>query len=248
MAIYYGLWAAAGAALWILFRWQWWRRVHYHTLLGRKLPAAEVHRRLIRALVEFDRVARPAGIVYWLDAGTLLGAYRDEKLIPWDDDLDVCVVFDDFDRLRALGTQLTGPYRLVTISRFWSIDKLVPGLALLFPCRTFLRLLDSETQLYIDIFSCAETAPGQLEILPLSYMHRPRDVNRQIFRMPRETIFPLGRIGFEGGEYPAPHRTEAYLQHYYGPDLAPDHVWDAERGRYVQVQRASQAALVRSAA
>ena len=107
-------------------------------------------------MVEFDRVARPAGIVYWMDAGTLLGAYRDQKLIAWDDDLDVCIPHAEFERLWTLGGQFRSPYRLVKISRFWSIDKIVPGLERWFPCRTFLRLLDTRTQLYIDIFTCAK--------------------------------------------------------------------------------------------
>ena len=63
------------AALWIAFRWQWWRRVHYHTLFGPQLASSVVQRRLVRALVEFDRVATPHGIVYWLDAGTLLACF-----------------------------------------------------------------------------------------------------------------------------------------------------------------------------
>ena len=166
IATWLGLFTALSAGLWAAFRWQWWRRVHYHTLLGPRLPDAQVHRSLIRTLVEFDRVATPGRIVYWMDAGTLLGAFRDQKLIAWDDDLDVCIPLAEFERLWALAGQFQSPYRLVKVSRFWSIDKLVPGLARLFPCQTFLRLLDGQTQLYIDIFTCGETADGELEILP----------------------------------------------------------------------------------
>ncbi len=133
---------------------------------------------------------------------------------------------------------------MVRVSRFWSIDKVIPGLARLLPCKTFLRLLDTETQLYIDIFTCIESVAGQLEILPLSDMHRPRDVNGQIFRIPKEAVFPLQQLVFEGREYPAPNRTEAYLKHYYGEDLAPDHAWDMQLGRYVQRRAVSGSSVL----
>ncbi|CAM6000397.1 unnamed protein product [Sphagnum balticum] len=38
-------------------------------------------------------------IAYWIDGGTLLGAVRHRGLIPWDDDLDVCILKRDEERL-----------------------------------------------------------------------------------------------------------------------------------------------------
>lgn len=54
---------------------------------------------LLVLLKEFDRVCRELNIPYVLFAGTLLGSVRHEGFIPWDDDLDVLMFRDDYDRL-----------------------------------------------------------------------------------------------------------------------------------------------------
>ena len=45
--------------------------------------------RWIKNLNEIKHILDDAGVKYWLDLGTLLGAVRDGKFIPWDTDIDL---------------------------------------------------------------------------------------------------------------------------------------------------------------
>ena len=54
-----------------------------------------------------------AGIRYWTSGGTTLGLVRHRGLIPWDDDLDICLPDDEEQKLLALGPELTARLGLV---------------------------------------------------------------------------------------------------------------------------------------
>ena len=45
---------------------------------------------------EFDRVCKKLGLKYFAIGGTLLGAIRHKGFIPWDDDMDFALLWDDF--------------------------------------------------------------------------------------------------------------------------------------------------------
>lgn len=58
--------------------------------------------RMLDMLLFLDRVCRENGLKYWLDSGTLIGAARHGGFIPWDDDVDICMMRRDADTLSEI--------------------------------------------------------------------------------------------------------------------------------------------------
>ena len=66
-------------------------------------------------LAEFETLCDRAGLTWWLYAGALIGAVRHKGFIPWDDDVDLLMPREDFDRLQAMTNEEFGakePYFL----------------------------------------------------------------------------------------------------------------------------------------
>lgn len=53
----------------------------------------------LNILIKFDDMCKKLDVPYFLYAGTLLGAYRHNGFIPWDDDVDVILRRKHFDRM-----------------------------------------------------------------------------------------------------------------------------------------------------
>lgn len=58
----------------------------------------EIQKKCLGVLVEIDRVCKMAGIEYFIYSGTLLGAVRHGGFIPWDDDIDIVMMRDQYEK------------------------------------------------------------------------------------------------------------------------------------------------------
>jgi len=58
----------------------------------------ELHKVLLSAMKDIDKICRENGLKYYLHAGTLLGAINHKGFIPWDDDVDISMKREDYDK------------------------------------------------------------------------------------------------------------------------------------------------------
>ncbi len=191
-------------------------------------PGDENHLQIAKlALREIAEVLNDAEIPWWVDCGTLLGAYRYGGVIPWDNDIDVALLLPDFENARRAFNRLNPEKYMV---QDWSGRD--------FP-KTFFKIYIRETGDMIDIYFYDIDAKKQ----QCSYIF---SMDRCIFffdwwktRERRftvpvafEHIFPLKKAEFDGIDVYVPNNPTAFLQRYYGENLDPVKVYDSITNRY----------------
>ena len=94
----------------------------------------EIHDSLLILMKKFNHICEKNGIKYTLHGGTLLGAIREHGFIPWDDDIDVAMTREEFNKLKKI---------LVNNSEYYIYGNIK---------KQFRKKED--TSLWIDIFIC----------------------------------------------------------------------------------------------
>lgn len=65
---------------------------------------------LLDILLKIDSVCKKHGIQYFIYGGTLMGAVRHKGMIPWDDDVDVAMTRENYNKLLTVADEFTDPY------------------------------------------------------------------------------------------------------------------------------------------
>jgi lipopolysaccharide cholinephosphotransferase len=74
----------------------------YHEINEEGSLLRKVQLRQLNILIEIDRICRKHNLRYWIDFGTLLGAVRHGGFIPWDDDVDITIPEEDYQRFKNI--------------------------------------------------------------------------------------------------------------------------------------------------
>jgi len=157
-------------------------------------------------------------IRYWLDFGTLLGIYRDQSLIPWDNDADISIHSEDVHALLNVQHQLPFKYRL---SPRYNSSRWLPGKYRVFKLKYWyqkpLRLV-SRKELYIDIFVKYKVGDyfywmgtGTPKRVKAGYHDR------------------LESIAWKNKAFSIPSNTDQYLTELYGNWKIPKREFDSSR-------------------
>lgn len=110
-------------------------------------------------LREIDKICRRENIRYFLAGGTLLGAVRHKGFIPWDDDIDISMSRDEYERFLRVMKKENHPYYKVLATEF------MEG----FP-ETFAKVVDTRTRLVEEIGKDLPDRGVCIDVFPIDGM------------------------------------------------------------------------------
>lgn len=80
----------------------------------KKMTQKECKKTMLEILAYIDKICRDNNIKYSLFCGSLIGAIRHKGIIPWDDDIDIILVKEEYDKLIQILEKENSHYKLLT--------------------------------------------------------------------------------------------------------------------------------------
>ncbi len=188
------------------------------------------HEILVQGLKDVCAILEKNTIIYWIDYGTCLGAYRYGGMIPWDHDIDIAIIEQDHDNvIQALQQLDPQKYK----AQDWSSYK---------KPKTLLKVHIKETNALMDIYHYSFDKKNRTFTYNYTFEHsylpkswKKRDL-LMIFPEPVDCLFPLKRATFDGMIVWAPNDTETFLKLRYGDNLEPSMVLDEKAQTYRKIE------------
>ncbi len=75
----------------------------------KEVTIQEIQSKLLEILLYFQKFCQENGLGFVLAGGTCLGAVRHKGFIPWDDDVDVFMLRDDYEKRTQSTTPASAP-------------------------------------------------------------------------------------------------------------------------------------------
>ena len=69
--------------------------------------------KLLKLITAFDTACRENGVKYSLACGSALGAVREKSFIQWDEDLDIMMTIDDYEKMEKHHIDYCGAFKWV---------------------------------------------------------------------------------------------------------------------------------------
>lgn len=138
-----------------------------------------IHKIELRLLDEFISVCDRHNLQWFADSGTLLGAVRSGEMIPWDDDIDVIMLRDDYNKLLKIADK---EFKAPFFFQHSNTDNFVPAFSKLRLDGTTILEQDFYSKnnflssfhkgIFIDIFVLDAVPDSEDEFTSLTYMLR----------------------------------------------------------------------------
>ena len=172
-----------------------------------KLHDSNNHSRMKKMLLFTIDQLQKHNIPYWLEAGTLLGIYRDGDLISWDYDADIGIPAEYCYKAAALAYKFFPRYiiRKRPIKSPW-----IPGDTRVVKVKTAWEILQ-QVNFHVDLFCVYKVRD--------KYRWVDSGVHKQVDAKFLDT---KDYIKWEGYKMPIPAHTEEYLNLRYGNWRIPD--------------------------